>query len=588
MTEFLLPELGDDITGGDVASVLVSVGDSIDVDTPVLEIETDKAVIEVPSSVSGVVQEIFVQAGDNVESGQKILTVGGDDTGNGDAAAEPEPAEAETADAEPESTPTEAEAEPETASEPEGAPAAEASGGTVDFVVPELGDDISGGDIVSVMVEVGATIAVDDPVLEIETDKAVIEVPSTVSGVIEEIFVKAGEEAKPGQKVMTVSSDAPASSKVPASEPVAEAETKTEEAPAESKQASAPSAPATSSTPTAPPSPAQPWSNGANASGVLPSPAREILYELAPAAPSVRRFAREVGVDIRQVPGSGPGGRITQDDVKAFAKSLLQDVAEGKVETPAAQRTGAAVPTARSLPDFSKFGPIERERMSNVRRATANHMAQTWPSVPHVTHFDKADITNLEKLRKQFGPVVQEAGAKLTPTAIILKVMGAALKKFPKFAASIDMENEEIVYKQYIHIGVAVDTPRGLLVPVIRDVDQKNLVQLSIELGELADKARRGKTQLQEMQGGVMSLTNLGGIGGTNFTPIVNWPEVAILGVARGSREPVFIDGKFEPRMMLPLSLSYDHRLIDGADGARFLRWVAAALEEPFSLLVDG
>ena len=273
--------------------------------------------------------------------------------------------------------------------------------------------------------------------------------------------------------------------------------------------------------------------------------------------------------------GSGPAGRVTIEDVKTHVR---QGGAGARL----------AAPAAAPLPDFSKWGPVQREKMGNVRRATARNMSQSWPTIPMVTQFDKADITELEQLRAQYGKRAEAAGGKLTPTAIILKVVAAALKRFPQFNASIDMASEEIVYKQYVHVGVAVDTDRGLLVPVLRDVDQKNVIQLAVELGQIAQKARDRKLGLEDMQGGCFTISNLGGIGGTGFTPLVNGPEVAILGVSRGSLEPVWVEGQWQPRQMLPLSLTYDHRLIDGADGARFLRWVCEALEKPFLLMLEG
>ncbi len=452
-----------------------------------------------------------------------------------------------------------------------------------DFLLPELGEGVDSGDVVNVMVSVGDMIAVDDPILEIETDKAVIEVPSSVAGTVTELSIKVGDVATPGQKILTITSSATVAEEAPVLAVSPESDTSL----ATSSTPSDPPPIATAATLTTPvPTPPAAPSGETNVSGILPHAARPILHELAPAAPSIRRFAREIGIDIRQVPGNGPGGRISEEDVKAFAKALTQETAQVK-------STAAAVPIAgglatRPLPDFSKFGEIDIERMSKVRRATATHLSDAWRTIPHVTQFDRTDWTDTEKLRKQFSKQVEAAGAKFTPTVIILKVLAAAIKKFPDFATSVDMDNQQIVYKKYCHIGVAVDTPRGLLVPVIRDVDQKNLIELSIELGELADKARRGKTSLAEMQGGVMTLTNLGGVGGTNFAPIVNWPEVAILGVARGSMDPVYIDGEFQPRLMMPLSLSYDHRVIDGVAGARFLRWICQALEQPFALLVGG
>jgi pyruvate dehydrogenase E2 component (dihydrolipoamide acetyltransferase) len=304
--------------------------------------------------------------------------------------------------------------------------------------------------------------------------------------------------------------------------------------------------------------------------------------EPVPAAPHVRRLARELGLDIYNIPGSGPGGRISEDDVKAFAKAALT-AAVAAVRAPQAARFAEP-----ELPDFTKWGKVERVSMRGVRRKTAEHLREAWNTVPHVTQQDRADITELEQLRAKFAPRAEEAGGKMTVTAIALKVCASALKVFPQFNASIDIQTEEIVYKQFINIGVAVDTDRGLLVPVFRDVDKKNIVELAAELSQLSKKAREKKLTPDEMEGGTFTITNLGGIGGTAFTPIVNYPEVAILGLSRGRMEPEWINGKFEPHLILPLSLSYDHRLIDGADAARFLRWIAEAFEQPFLLSVQG
>ena len=302
-------------------------------------------------------------------------------------------------------------------------------------------------------------------------------------------------------------------------------------------------------------------------------PARETAP--APAAPSVRRMARELGVDIDQVAGTGPDGRISNEDVKAQAKRLVEAAAAG------------AVPVV-SLPDFSRWGPVDRQPMRAVRRKTAEHLSAAWAAVPHVTQCDLADVTALEETRRKYAGQVEAAGGNLTVTAIAVKIVAAALKVFPQFNASIDFAAGEIIVKKYVNIGIAVDTDRGLLVPVIRHADQKNIVQVAVELAQLSEKARSRKIALEEMQGGCFSISNLGGIGGTYFTPIVNAPEVAILGISRARMDPVYRDGQFVPRLMLPLSLSYDHRLIDGADGIRFLRWVAEAFEQPFLLALQG
>jgi pyruvate dehydrogenase E2 component (dihydrolipoamide acetyltransferase) len=294
----------------------------------------------------------------------------------------------------------------------------------------------------------------------------------------------------------------------------------------------------------------------------------------APAAsPSVRRVARELGVDIRQVTATGPNGRISVEDVQAFVRGVMEGGA-----------TPAGAPAAQPLPDFSKWGEIESKPINNIRRKTAEHLSHVWNVVPAVTQNDKADITALEEQRKKYSPIAEKAGGKMTVTAIALKVLAGAVKKFPQFAASLDLRRGQLIYKKYAHIGVAVDTDRGLLVAVIRDVDKKGILELSGELAKISEKARAGKLSLDEMSGGVITISNLGGIGGVGFSPIVNWPDVAILGISRGSVEPVWDGTQFQPRLMLPLSLSYDHRVIDGADAARFLRWVAEAFENPFVL----
>lgn len=427
---------------------------------------------------------------------------------------------------------------------------------TFAFALPELGESIESGDVVQVLVAVGDQIAAEQSVVELETDKAVVEVPSPVSGSVTAIHVAPGDKAAVGQLIVTLETGAATATNdtqlgadlPPKSEP--------EHAAAPAVVETAVAAPASA------PPPAQESRSG------------------APAAPSVRRLAREIGVDIQKVPGSGPGGRVSAEDVKRYARTRPLDEPSA---TPA-----PTAPTAVPLPDFSRWGEIERRPMSNVRRLTADQMARTWATVPQVTQYDQADITELENLRQQYASKAVAAGGRLTITAIALKVVAAALKRFPQFNASVDMATHEVIFKYYHHVGVAVDTDRGLLVPVIRDVDSKNIIALAVELTQLAERARTRKTSLEEMQGGTFTVTNLGGIGGTGFSPILNAPEVAILGMARGRMEAVYTDGQFVPRLMLPLSLSYDHRLIDGADGARFLRWVAEALAQPFLLSLEG
>ena len=441
-----------------------------------------------------------------------------------------------------------------------------------DFVIPELGENVVAGDVVRIMVKPGDQLKKDQPVLELETDKATIEVPSSIAGVVKEVKVKQGQKVKVGEVVLTVDESASA----PAPEAAAE---KPVAAPAAAPAPSAPSAPAAAPAPAAAASkvvdinraPSRP----AAASAPQSAPASSAAAQVA-AAPSTRRYARELGVDITTVDGSGPGGRVSVDDVKAQARSII------------AGGGGGARIAAAPLPDFSQWGEVEVQPLKTIRRITAERMAQTWATVPHVTQCDKADVTELEKLRQKYGKKAEKAGGKLTITAIALKVIAAALKTFPDFNSSLDVAGNALVLKKYVHIGVAVDTERGLLVPVIRNVDQKNIVQLSVELAEFAEKTKAGKLQPAEMQGGSFTISNLGGIGGTYFTPIINAPEVAILGMSRSVMEPVWTGESFEPRLMMPLSLSYDHRVIDGANAIRFLRWVCEAFEQPFLLSLEG
>jgi pyruvate dehydrogenase E2 component (dihydrolipoamide acetyltransferase) len=582
-TEFKLPELGENIESGDLVRLMVKPGASIAEGETVMELETDKAVVEVPSSVSGTVGEVRVKEGDKLRVGQVIFTVE-NGAGTGKAAASKTTPQAAVVDeveaaaavvspaaAKPATT-TVAQTERTIATAPRSANTA------TEFKLPELGENIASGDLVRLMIAPGTTVSEGQPVMELETDKAVIEVPSSVSGVVGEIKVKEGQKVKVGEVIFTLEGGAAAQPEPDRRhEPVEHmsgqqgarlafqlamrAEGKTEE------QALPPDQP--------------PAATAAFSMPVQLGKVAGMDHEPIPAAPHVRRLAREIGVNIRGVPGSGPGGRISEDDVKLCAKNALA-VAAAAAQTP----RGSFVEP--ELPDFAKWGKIERVSMRGVRRKTAEHLRQAWNTIPHVTQQDRADITELEQLRARFAPRVEEAGGKMTVTAIALKVCASALKVFPQFNASIDMGKEEIVYKQYISIGVAMDTDRGLLVPVMRDVDKKNIVELAAELTQLSKKAKDRKLTPDEMGGGTFTITNLGGIGGTGFSPIVNYPEVAILGLSRSRMEPEWVNNKFEPRLILPLSLSYDHRLIDGADAARFLRWIAEAFEQPFLLSVQG
>jgi pyruvate dehydrogenase E2 component (dihydrolipoamide acetyltransferase) len=592
VTEFKLPELGENIDQGDLVRLMISPGATISQGQAVMELETDKAVVEVPSTVSGIVKEIRVKEGEKIKVGQVIFTF---ENGAGSVARAPSPATvpkaqqaaaASGATAKMQAPRSEAQpaSQPQSAPQPTNAPvpdrrASRPAAGPTEFKLPELGENISQGDLVRLMISPGAKVSEGQPVMELETDKAVIEVPSSISGVVKDVRVKQGEKIKVGDVIFTLEGAAAPQAARPKHAPVEhvsgqqgarlafqaaiQAEGKTEE------QALPPDQPL----------PAAP-------TFTMPTQLAKVAgtehRDPVPAAPHVRRLAREIGIDIHEVKGTGPGGRISEADVKAHSKALLASV------TAAAQAPRGAQFAQPDLPDFTKWGKVERVSIRGVRRKTAEHLWQAWTTVPHVTQNDKADITELEHLRARFAPKAQEAGGKMTVTAIALKVCASALKIFPQFNASIDLAKDEIVYKQYINIGVAVDTDRGLLVPVIRDVDKKNIVELAAELTQFSKKARDKKLTLAEMEGGTFTITNLGGIGGTGFSPIVNYPEVAILGLSRSSMEPVWLNGKFEPRQVLPLSLSYDHRLIDGSDAARFLRWIAEAFEQPFLLSVQG
>jgi pyruvate dehydrogenase E2 component (dihydrolipoamide acetyltransferase) len=562
VTEFKLPELGENISQGDLVRLMVSPGSAVTEGQAVIELETDKAVVEVPSSVTGTVKDIRVKEGEKIKVGQVIFTVD-----NGAKAPEKPAAKAETPKAQPEA------AKPAAKAAAAPAPQPKASSGATEFKLPELGENITKGDLVRLMVSPGSKIAEGQPVMELETDKAVVEVPSSVTGTVKDIQVKQGDKISVGQVIFTLEAGGSA-----AAEKRGEQSSEQQDAGIELHAAIA--AEGKTEHQALPPDP--PKASAAIPATPVPvgKTAGSENREPVPAAPHVRRLARELGLDIHEVKGRGPGGRISEDDVKAHAKSLVVAAAQGGVKTGRFQ--------ASALPDFARFGKIERVAMRGVRRKTAEHLWEAWTTIPHVTQQDKADITELEQLRTKFGPKAEQAGGKLTVTAIALKVCASALKIFPQFNASIDLGKEEIIYKQFVNIGVAVDTDRGLLVPVIRDVDKKNIVELSAELAQISKKTRDKKLTPADMEGGTFTISNLGGIGGTGFSPIVNYPEVAILGLSRSSIEPVWINGKFEPRQVIPLSLSYDHRLIDGADAARFLRWIAEAFEQPFLLSVQG
>lgn len=445
---------------------------------------------------------------------------------------------------------------------------------SIEFKMPALGENVDKADIGQILVKEGDVIEKEQIVLELETEKAVFELPCPHAGKILKVLVKSGATVKVGTPILTIeeAAGAAAESKKPDSKPAESKkpdEKKAEEKkPTESKPVAAPAPPsALPGSSTAQPVTAPPMALSSSADKRIP----------APAGPATRRLARELGIDLYQVGGSGSGGRITIDDVKAFVRN-------GHARGPSAN--GVAAGPAPALPDFSQFGTIEKQAMNKIAKTAAANLAYAWQSIPHVTQHDLADITDLEAARKKFVAARPKA-PKITMTVLAMKACVAALKAFPHFNASIDLANGEVVHKKYYNIGIAVDTENGLLVPVIRNVDQKTPLQLAAELTEIAEKARNRKLGMADFQGGSFTISNLGGIGGTGFTPIVNYPEVAILGISRSRLEPTYIDGALQPRLMMPLSLSYDHRVINGADGARFLVKVVAMLTDMFELLAE-
>lgn len=431
-----------------------------------------------------------------------------------------------------------------------------------EFKLPDLGEGVEAGDVVSLLVSEGDTIEKEQGVLELETDKALIEVPSDVAGKVTKIHVSAGDRVPVGEVLITVEEDGAAASEAPAEEPeeTPEPEAKDEKVEATEATAEESAEPEETKKQPAPQIEAPPPAEG----------------DPIPAAPATRRLARELGVDLNQVAGSGPGGRIVQDDVKAHVRS-------GQSSAPAA---GAI--SAPELPDFSKWGEVERQPMSKIRQVIANNMSVAWSQIPHVTQFDKADVTDLEAFRQRNKTVAESHGGRLTPTVLMLKAIITALKAFPQFNASLDTKTNEVIVKHYYNLGIAVDTARGLLVPVIKDVDRKDIFQLAAELTDIGERARTNKIGLDELQGGTFTVTNLGSLGVGAFTPIVNHPEVAILGLGRSVEEAAVRNGRIEPRLIMPIALSYDHRVIDGADGARFVRKIVESLQNPEVMLLGG
>jgi pyruvate dehydrogenase E2 component (dihydrolipoamide acetyltransferase) len=549
VVEVKVPDIGD-FKDVEVIEVMVKPGDTIAVDQSLLTVESDKASMEIPSTHAGVVTEIVAKLGDKVNQGTLVLRV---EAAGAAAAAAPAaaPAPAPVPAAAPAAAPAMAAA---------AAPAA--AGGTVQVVVPDIGD-FESVTVIEVFVKPGDAVKVEQSLITVESDKASMEIPSSHAGVVQSLLVKVGDKVAKGTAlaVLQAAGGAPAA--------VA--------APAAAVPAPAPAAPAP-----------------AVAAVVAPAPAAAVpahqpgtpTATLPHASPSIRRLARELGVPLAEVKGSGPKGRITQTDVQGFVKGVMagevQTTAQ-KSKAPAASSaagSGEAFPGLLPWPkvDFAKFGPVERKDLSRIKKISGANLHRNWVLIPHVTNHDDADITELEAFRVQLNKENEKSGVKVTMLAFLIKACVSALKKFPEFNASLD--GEQLVMKSYFHIGFAADTPNGLVVPVIKDADKKGVLQISKEMSELAAKAREGKLGPADMSGGCFSISSLGGIGGRYFTPIINAPEVAILGVCKSSTEPVW-DGKaFVPRLMLPLSLSWDHRVIDGATAARFNAYLGAILAD--------
>jgi pyruvate dehydrogenase E2 component (dihydrolipoamide acetyltransferase) len=535
LVQVKVPDIGDfkDVA---VIELLVREGDTVAAEQSLITVESDKASMEIPSSHAGVVKALKVAVGDKVSEGSVLLEL--ETAGDAPAAAAPAPAAAPAA------------AAPAPAAAPSPAPAPAASG-AIEVVVPDIGDfkDVA---VIEVMVKPGDTVQVEQSLITVESDKASMEIPSSHAGVVKEVRVKVGDRVSQGSAVVLLEgAGGAAAAPAPAAAPAAATAAASAAAPA-----AAPAAPAA----------AMPPHDPTAAKGALPH-----------ASPSVRRFARELGVPLAEVKGSGPKGRITQADVQGFVKGVMAGDAQtsaqkAKAPAQAAAAGGGAFPGLLAWPqvDFSKFGEVERKDLSRIKKISGANLHRNWVVIPHVTNHDDCDITELEAFRVQLNKENEKAGIKVTMLAFMIKAAVAALKKFPEFNASLD--GEQLVLKKYFHIGFAADTPNGLVVPVIKDADKKGVFQISTEMGELAKKARDGKLSPGDMSGGCFSISSLGGIGGRYFTPIINAPEVAILGVCRSTIEPRWDaeKEKFVPRLILPLSLSWDHRVIDGAAAARF------------------
>ncbi len=558
--EFRLPNLGEGIEGGTITAVLVKPGDTVKAGQNVVTIETDKAAVDVPIESDGIVESVAIKLGDKVAIGTPLLTL---TTGRSPAPAAAAPSPPPAASVPPAGVPVAA-----TDSTPP-APAA----ATTAFHLPNLGEGIESGTVTAIFVKPGDTVKAGQNVVAVETDKAAVDVPVESDGTVVTVDVQLGDKVAIGGKLLTLKALTPPPSTTAAPPP-----------PSAPGSASANDRESTAS----PARAAATTSNGRVAT--LPASASACALDI-PASPATRKLARELGVALNEIRGSGRGGRVTFDDVKAFVRNERQRLKEtgGLTPAPAAAAGGSIVNvfTLPPLPDFSKFGPIEVAEVPQIRQTIAKNLTIGWRTMPMVTQHELADITELEAGRKRIVEALPKGSSKITMTVLAIKACVAALKEFPRFNSSYDMNAGKLILKKYYHIGIAVDTERGLVVPVIRDADKKSIRDLAQEVATLATKARENKLTIDEMRGGPFTITNLGGIGGTAFTPIVNYPEVAILGLSKSSLQPVVRDGQIVARLMMPLSLTYDHRVIDGADGCRFTVRLAQLFSDPLRLLME-
>ena len=545
LTEVKVPDIGD-ANGVDVIEVLVSVGDEIGIDDGLIVLETDKATMEVPSSDAGVVKSVEIKVGDKVSEGDLILKIEAATEQESEPEAEDDSSE-EQASSEPaeEEASQQADSNSDNSSKEKSSAKSKSSGAsrTESVTIPDIGDS-AGVDVIEISVKAGDEVDVDDSLIVLETDKATMEVPSPFAGTVESISVQVGDKVSQGDEIGTMKvTDADSEDDADAAE-----DTSSDKKPEQEVSINDEPMPKSDYKP----------------APVAVAPYERREGEVIHASPAVRRLAREFGADLSKVKGSGRKNRILKEDVQSYIKFELS-------RPKATANTGSVA--APDLPeiDFTKFGEVEEKSLSRIQKISSVTLQRNWNLIPHVTQHDEADITELDKFRKSMKEEAAKEGVRLTPLAFIMKALVASLKEFPTFNSSLAPDGETLILKKYYNIGVAVDTPDGLVVPVIRDVDSKSVYQLANELGEMSEKARDKKLTAKDMQGSSMTISSLGGIGGTSFTPIVNWPDVAILGLSRNQMKPVWNGKDFEPRMMLPMSLSYDHRVIDGAVAARFI-----------------